>query len=75
MKAARVKYRLYGARSYIKYRFLKNYNSWSVQMYYHEIKTTLRLHEFCIHYRVLKCQITKIGVTRIQYTFQWDLQN
>ena len=42
----------------------------SVQMYYREIKTILRLHEFDIHYRPLKCQMTKIVITRIQYTFQ-----
>ena len=41
-------------------------------MYYHEIETVLRLHEFGIHDRLLKCQITKIVITRIQYTFQWD---
>ena len=52
--------------------FFKNYSSQSVQLYYHEIKTILRLHEFCIHDRLLKCQITKIVITRIQYTFQWD---
>ena len=39
-------------------------------MYYHEIKTIVRLHEFGIHDRLLKCQITKIVITRIQYTFQ-----
>ena len=32
----------------------------------------LRLHEFGIHDRLLKCQITKIVITRIQYTFQLD---
>ena len=31
----------------------------------HEIKTVLRLHEFGIHDRLLKCQITKIVITRI----------
>ena len=41
-------------------------------MYYHEIKTIVRLHEFGIHDRLLKSQITKIVITRIQYTFQWD---
>ena len=41
-------------------------------MYYHEIETILRLHEFGIHDRLLRCQITKIVITRIQYTFQWD---
>ena len=41
-------------------------------MYYHEKETILRLHEFDIHDRLFKCQMTKIVVTRIQYTFQWD---
>ena len=41
-------------------------------MYYHEIKTILRLHEFDIHERLLKCKMTKVVITRIQYTFQWD---
>ena len=40
-------------------------------MYYHEIKTILTLHEFDIIDRLLKCQMTKIVITRIQYTFQW----
>ena len=38
-------------------------------MYYHEIETVLRLHEFGIHDRLLKCQITKIVITRIQWDF------
>ena len=38
-------------------------------MCYHEIETVLRLHEFDIHCRLLKRQITKIAITRIQYTF------
>ena len=41
-------------------------------MYYHEIKTVLRLNEFGIHDRLLICQITKIVITHIQYAFQWD---
>ena len=41
-------------------------------MYYHEIETGLKLHEFGIQDHLLKCQITKIVITRIQYTFQWD---
>ena len=41
-------------------------------MYYHEIETTLKLHEFVIQDRLLKCQITKVVITRILFTFQWN---
>ena len=41
-------------------------------MCYHEIETGLRLHEFGIQDGLLKRQITKIVITRILYTFQWD---
>ena len=42
-------------------------------MYYHEIETGLRLYEFSIQDRLLKRQITKTVITRIQYgTYQWD---
>ena len=41
-------------------------------MCYHEIETGLRLHEFGIQDGQLKRQITKIVITRILYTFQWN---
>ena len=41
-------------------------------MYYHDVETGLKLHEFDFQDRLLKCKITKIVITRIQYTFQWD---
>ena len=37
-------------------------------MYYHGIEIWLRPHEFGIQDRLLKRQITKIVITRIQYT-------
>ena len=39
-------------------------------MYYHEIETVLRLHEFGIHDSLLKYQITKIVIIRIQRHFK-----
>ena len=41
-------------------------------MYYHKIETGLRPHEFGIQDRLSKRQITKIVITRIQNTFEWD---
>ena len=41
-------------------------------MYYHEIETGLKRHEFGIQDRLLRRRITKIVITRIQYIFQWD---
>ena len=73
MKDALVKYRFYEARLVIhKISFSQNISFLECPNVLSWEKNILRLHEFGIHDRPLKCQITKIVIARIWYTFQRD---